>query len=96
MKTKKLELLLPILPLLMANSPAPARLRSQKYDDFEASYVGDELNDNYRYQIFHLKNNGIGFISELDISGLEGYEYSTYLSENTFNPIFDENVCCTR
>lgn len=92
MKTKKLALLLPILPLLMANSPAPARIRPQKYDDFEASYVGDEINDNYRYQIFHLKNNGTGFISELDISGLEGYEYNTYLSENTFNPIFDDTL----
>lgn len=92
MKIKKLALLLPILPLLMANSPAPARIYPKKYDDFEASYVGDEINDNYRYQIFHLKNNGTGFISELDISGLEGYEYNTYLSENTFNPIFDDTL----
>ena len=76
----------------MANSPAPARIYPKQYDEFEASYVGDEVNDNYRYQVFHLKNKGDGFISELDIYSLDGYEYNSYLDTNTFHPIFDDTL----
>ena len=92
MKTKKLVLLLPLLPFLMANSPVRS-VYSGRYEDFEASYVGEEIIDNYRYQVFHVKNIGEGYISSFNVSGNSySYEFSANARENEFYPIFDSVV----
>ena len=91
MKNKKLALLLPLLPLLMANSPAP-RIYAERYEDFESSYVGEETIDNYRYQVFNIKNTGKGYISSFYADGKLDYEFSASARENDFYPLFENTV----
>lgn len=92
MKIKKLALLLPLLPFLMANSPARS-VYSGRYEDFEASYVGEEIIDNYRYQVFHVKNTGEGYISYLNVNGTAvEYDFSCTVREDDFYPIFETVV----
>lgn len=91
MNYKKLALLLPLLPLLMANSPARSSYYSE-YEDFEASYVREDVIDNYRYQVFHLNNKGQGYISSFTVLGAEDYDFSLYFHDYNFHPIFQNTV----
>lgn len=76
----------------MANSPAP-RPYPTNYKDFEASYLGEEINDNYRYQVFHINNSGDGYISDFTVNGRGKYiDFSAYADENTFSSIFENTV----
>ena len=89
MKTKKIALLLPLLPMLMANS-AVRTVYSNRYEDFTASYAGEEIIDNYRYQVFHVKNIGEGYISSFNVTGSKyDYDFSATAGEDGFYPIFD-------
>ena len=83
MKTnKKLLMLLPMLPMLMANAPAP-KAYPQAYTDFEASieYV-DYL---YDYS-FHYKNTGVGYISSFFASSEECSNFGFYFGGLGFCP----------
>ena len=91
MKNKKLALLLPLLPLLMANS-AVRRVSPDKYEDFAASYVGEEIVDNYRYQVFHVKNTGKGYMSYFAANGKLDYDFNAYANEGDFYPLFENTV----
>ena len=86
MKIKKLALLLPLLPLLMANSPARGTY-SRVYEDFEATYVEEQIEDNHRYYLFHINNTGKGFIDAFYVSGQGDYEFSASVYDNNiFQP----------
>ena len=76
----------------MANSPARSSIYSSRYEDFEAAYVGEEIADNYRYQIFHVKNTGEGYISYFYADGKLDYEFYAYAGEDDFFPTFENTV----
>ena len=81
MKTsyKKVLMILPLMPLLMANSPARSYVEQPNYDDFELTLVSKEAtgmtayNKEYFYT-FNLKNNGEGYIYNLVYSDND-YQY---------------------
>ena len=63
-KHKKLVFFLPILPMLMANAPAP-RAYPKEYKDFEVSIVKEESYSSTAYPYaytYHIKNTGVGYI----------------------------------
>ena len=77
---KKLLMMLPILPLMMANSPAPQRVFN--YDDFKMTFVSEEIIDSnyqtckYTYQV---DNYGDGYIYDITrLKTLSSYYYTVY------------------
>ena len=79
---KKILMILPLMPLMMANSPARSYSWEQpNYDDFEINLVSKEETDltSYGrrfYYTFQLKNNGEGYIYDLVYrSSDELYDY---------------------
>lgn len=70
-KYSKLLILLPICPLLMANSPAPA-VYPDDYKDYQITYVKEEkiADDKYNY-VFNFKNTGDGYINYIYLNGEE-------------------------
>ena len=87
--TRKLLILLPFLPLLMANSPAPQR---EMYTDLKATYLSVESLHGYYFYHFNVKNVGDGYAYRLNIESRTG-EKSFYCSieSNEIVPPF-ENV----
>ena len=89
MKTnKKLLMLLPMLPMLMANAPAP-RAYPKTYTDFEASI--EYIDYLYDYS-FHYKNTGVGYISSFFASSDECSNFGFYFGGYGFCPISSNGV----
>ena len=89
MKTnKKLLMLLPMLPMLMANAPAP-KAYPQAYTDFEASM--EYIDYLYDYS-FHYKNTGVGYISSFFASSEECSNFGFYFGGFGFCPISSNGV----
>lgn len=95
---KKLLLILPLLPLMMANSPARSYVEQPNYDDFEIELVSKEATGRSYYggeyhYTFHLKNTGEGYIYNLVYSD-NAFEYDywaiPYMAE--LDTIFDNVV----
>ncbi len=61
---KKLLMILPILPLMMANSPVKVKTDFNYYD-FEMNFLGQESTGYYDTYSYHLNNYGDGYIYEL-------------------------------
>lgn len=81
-------MLLPVLPLMMANSPA--KLPEYNYKDFSVTLVSEELTDNdyneiYKYT-YSAQNTGDGYIYEI----MRGNDsYSGYYPYGIFYPGID-------
>ena len=58
--TRNLLIIIPLLPLLMANSPAPRR---ESYKDFEVTYLSVETLHNYNFYHLNIKNVGEGYVT---------------------------------
>ena len=67
--SRKLLILLPFLPLLMANSPAPQR---ETYRDLEATYLSVETLHGYNFYHFNIKNVGTGYVNYLNLDNKPG------------------------
>ena len=77
---KKILIVLPMLPMLMANAPAP-KAYPQNYTDFEMSIVKEEVNaeDSTLYDYtFSFKNTGIGYISSFYATSEECSNFGYY------------------
>ena len=83
-----LLMLLPMLPMLMANAPAP-KAYPKAYTDFEASIVNEE--NLYDYT-FHFKNTGVGYISSFFASSEECSNFGFYFGGYGFCPISSNGV----
>ena len=81
-KNKMLLMLLPMLPMLMANAPAP-KAYPKAYTDFEANIVNEE--NSYDYT-FHFKNTGVGYISSFFASSEECSNFGYYFGGLGFCP----------
>ena len=91
---KKLLIVLPMLPMLMANAPAP-KAYPKSYTDFEMSIVKEEVNAEnsslYDYT-FHFKNTGVGYISSFYASSEECSNFGFYFGGLGFSPVFYDCV----
>lgn len=87
--TRNLLIIIPFLPLLMANSPAVSR---EPYNGLEVTYLSEETLHNYNFYHFNVKNVGEGYVSYFDIDNKQG-EQSFYgsIENNEICPPF-ENV----
>ena len=79
---QKLLMLLPILPLMMANSPVKAP--RYNYTDFNVTLVSEELientyNEMYKYT-YRATNTGDGYIYEIARGQNEYYNYAIFYS----------------
>lgn len=93
---KKLVILLPVLPMLMANAPAPAP-RPNKYEDYVIS-VSDvqkhpEDASYYRYS-YDIKNTGEGYITDVSVylrisNNVDEYDF---LNNESFDTIFYDSL----
>ena len=76
---KKLLMILPVLPLMMANSPA--RMPTFNYTDFNMTLVSEELvpegYNYYRYN-YHVTNLGDGYIEEIYRYNNNYYDYQVF------------------
>ena len=87
MKNKRLLMFLPILPMLMANAPAP-KAYPKNYTDFEMSVVKEEVNAEYPTlydYTFNLKNTGVGYISTFYATSEECSNFSYYFGSLGFS-----------
>ena len=82
MKThaRKLLFIIPLLPLLMANSPAP-KVYDEQYNDLEVTYSSEECYHNYYFYHFNLKNTGNGYAHYVNFTN-DRYDESFYASVN--------------
>ena len=97
--TRKLLIILPLLPLLMANSPAPKR---ETYTDLEITYVKEESLHNYNFYTLNVKNVGEGFVYYLNVSNkqkdtsfyatMESNEICPPFVDVMINPGFDKDL----
>ena len=97
--TRKLLIILPLLPLLMANSPAPKR---ETYTDLEITYVGEESLHNYNFYTLNVKNVGEGYVYYLNVSNkqfdtsfyttMESNEICPPFVDAMINPGFDKDL----
>ena len=96
---KKILILLPMLPMLMANAPAPKPHPNTNYTDFEMSIVKEEVNaeDSTLYDYtFSFKNTGIGYISSFYATSEECSNFGYYFgglgfSQFSYNGVFIPN-----
>ena len=88
-----------MLPMLMANAPAPKVHPKTDYTDFEMSIVKEEVNDEdptlYDYT-FSFKNTGIGYISSFYATSEEPSNFGYYFgglgfSQFSYNGVFIPN-----
>ena len=77
--TRNLLIIIPLLPLLMGNSPAPQR---EEYDAFEISYKSEETHYGYNFYHFDLKNIGDGYVDYINISNATNDSYFYASSES--------------
>lgn len=61
---RKLLIIIPLLPLLMGNSPAP-QIRDDEYKDFEVTYLSEETYYGYNFYHFNIDNTGNGYIESI-------------------------------
>ncbi len=91
---KKIVLLLPVLPMLMANAPAPTP-RPSKYEDYTISvnnvqkYTEDVIYYRYTYDI---KNTGEGYISDISVNFTSNNNtyHNDYLQNVSFDAVFHD------
>ena len=86
---------LPLLPMLMANAPAP-EVRAQSYNDFEARIVKEEVSADdpslYDYTFF-FKNTGVGYISNFYIEEeTDSSSFGDFFGGYGFDSIFPDAV----
>ena len=91
--TRKLLSIIPLLPLLMANSPAPYRpyIITEDYYNFELAYVSEETHYNYNFYHLHLKNTGNGYIDYINIQNHNNSTsfYGTYEGADMCYPFLE-------
>ena len=86
-RTRKLLVILPLLPFLMANSPAP---RQEDYKDLEVTYVSEESLYTYNFYRFNVKNTGNGYLNYIYLNNQDGDNYfGAYIENNEILPPFD-------
>lgn len=95
MKNKRLLMLLPMLPMLMANAPAPKAYPNKNYTDFEMSVVKEEVKAEdptlYDYT-FKFTNTGVGYISSFYATCEECSNFGYYFGGPGFSPISYNSV----
>ena len=97
MKTsyKKVLMILPLMPLMMANSPARSYVEQPNYDDFELTLVSKEATGmtsygREYYYVFNLKNTGEGYIYNLTYSDNDyQYDYWAIPFGENMDRVFD-------
>lgn len=88
--TRKLLILLPFLPLLMANSPAPQR---ETYRDIEVTYLSVETLHSYNFYHFNIKNTGDGYVYYLNLDNKYGDKsFYANVESNEIFPPFDNVI----
>lgn len=85
--TRRLLIILPFLPLLMANSPAPQR---KEYRDLEVTYLSVETFYSYNFYHFNVKNAGDCYVDYFYIENKPN-DKSFYVSidNDEINPPFN-------
>ena len=77
--SKKLLAILPILPLMMANSPA--KMRDFNYTDFKMTFVSQEETSEgssyFKYN-YHVENTGDGYIYDIMRYNRNYYDYQVF------------------
>ena len=93
-KTNHLLLLLPLLPFMMANSPAPAPTTTESYKDVELISISEAKDEDSKYYYYDLvvKNTGTGFVQFLDVYDDEKGYYICSVSSYEFDDIFEETL----
>ena len=93
---KKLVILLPVLPMLMANAPAPTP-RPSEYMDYTISVSDVQKHSEdviyYRYS-YDIKNTGEGYITDIDVNlrrSDNSYDYDN-LEGISFDSIFYDSL----
>lgn len=93
---KKLVILLPVLPMLMANAPAPTP-RPSEYEDYTISISDVQKHSEdviyYRYS-YDIKNTGEGYISDIYVKlkrNDNSYDYDN-LEGISFDSIFYDSL----
>ena len=87
----KYFLFLPILPLLMANAPAP-QVFEKEYKDYSLTFASEERIETNKYAYhYNLKNTGTGYISYLYLYKESNNEYFSAVLDNTINGIIFNN-----
>lgn len=97
MKTSytKLLMILPFMPLMMANSPARSYVEQPNYDDFELTLVSKEATGmtsygREYYYTFNVKNTGEGYIYNLTYSDNDyQYDYWAIPFTENMDRVFD-------
>lgn len=88
----KYFLFLPILPLLMANAPAP-QVFQKEYKDYQLTFVSEERIETNTYAYYYnLKNTGTGYISYIYIHKDTDNEYFSAYRENKINGFIFEDT----
>ena len=86
-KTRNLLIIMPLLPLLLANSPAP---RQEEYKDIEVTYLSEESLHNYNFYHFNVKNTGNGYLSSVYLNNQPGDTgFGAYIENNELFPPFE-------
>ena len=72
---RKLAILLPVLPMLMATAALPPRYCYSKegYKDFESTFIEAEIVQDRCVYNYHFKNTGEGYIDVFSITGHHQY-----------------------
>ena len=83
---RKLLVIIPLLPLLMANSPAP-QIRDEEYKDFEVTYLSEESYYGYNFYHFNLNNTGNGYIENVYLNS------EPDASTNFYGAVESDEVC---
>ena len=86
--TRNLLIIIPLLPLLMANSPAPQR---EEYNDLEITYKSVETLHGYNFYHFDLKNTGEGYVDNFDVRNKQGDTpfYADSINEEICPPFYN-------
>ena len=93
---KKLVLLLPVLPMLMANAPAPTP-RPSKYEDYTISVSDVQKHTEdviyYRYT-YDIKNTGEGYIRDISVNFTSNNDtyHNDYLQNESFDAVFYDSL----
>ena len=93
---KKLVILLPVLPMLMANAPAPTP-RPSEYEDYTISVSDVQKHSEdviyYRYS-YDVKNTGEGYISDISVNftSNDGTYHNDYLQNESFDAVFYDSL----
>ena len=85
-RRRYLLIIMPLLPLLMANSPAPKR---NYYQDLEITYLSTETLHTYNFYHFNVKNTGSGYVNYLSLSNKNpGKGFYASIENNEICPPF--------